>query len=47
MKTYTIKKGDTLGKIAKRFYGNSSKYKIIAEVNNISNPDKIKVGQRR
>ncbi len=46
MKTYTIKKGDTLGIIAKRFYGNSSKYKIIAEVNNISNPDKIKVGQR-
>jgi LysM repeat protein len=46
MKTYTIKKGDTLGKIAKRFYGNLSKYKIIAEVNNISNPDKIKVGQR-
>ncbi len=46
MKTYTIKKGDTLGKIAKRFLGSSSKYKLIAELNNVSNPDKIKAGQK-
>lgn len=43
---YTIKKGDTLWKIAKKYYGNGSKYTEIAKLNSISNPDKIKVGQK-
>jgi murein DD-endopeptidase MepM/ murein hydrolase activator NlpD len=46
MKTYTIKKGDTLGKIAKQFLGDSLKFKLITELNDISDPDKIKVGQK-
>ena len=46
MITYKVKTGDTLGKIAKKFLGSSSKYKLIAKANKISNPDKIKVGQK-
>ncbi len=45
MKKYTIKPGDTLGSIAKRFYNDSSKYTAIAEANNISDPNKIQMGQ--
>lgn len=40
-KSYTVKKGDTLWAIAKRFYGDGSKYKIIAEKNDIKNPNLI------
>ena len=43
--TYTIKKGDTLGSISKKFFGTSTKWKLIAETNNISNPASIKIGQ--
>ncbi len=43
--TYTIKKGDTLGSISKKFYGTTTKWKLIAETNNISNPGAIKIGQ--
>lgn len=42
---YTVKKGDTLYKIAKRLTGNGANYKEIARVNNIDNPNFIKVGQ--
>jgi LysM repeat protein len=42
---YTIKKGDTLGSISKKFFGTSTKWRQIAEANNISDPTKIKVGQ--
>lgn len=45
MKKYTIQPGDTLGTIAKKFYGNASKYTEIAEANNISNPNVVRVGQ--
>ena len=44
-KYYTVKKGDTLWAIAKKFYGNGSKYPLIAKANNISNPDIIHTGQ--
>ena len=43
--TYTVKKGDTLSAIAKMAYGDAAKYKVIAEKNNIINPDKINTGQ--
>ena len=43
--TYTIKKGDTLGSISKKFFGTTTKWKLIAETNNISNPASIKIGQ--
>ena len=44
-KYYTVQRGDTLWGIAKKFYGNGSKYPEIAKANNISNPDIIHTGQ--
>lgn len=46
--TYTTKKGDTLWKLAKRFYGDGSKYKIIQNKNKkkIQNANKIGRGQK-
>ncbi len=43
--TYTVQRGDTLGRIAARFYGNARKYPIIQRANNIANPSRIWVGQ--
>ena len=43
--TYTVKSGDTLSKIAKRFYGDANHYHQIAAANGIDNPDRIDVGQ--
>ena len=45
---YTVKSGDTLSKIAKQFYGDAGAWKRIFDVNReqISNPDKIQVGQK-
>ena len=42
---YTVKSGDTLGKIAKRFYGEANHYHAIAAASGIANPDHIEVGQ--
>lgn len=44
---YVIKKGDTLGKIAKEYYGKASAYQRIFEANRevIENPDLIYPGQ--
>lgn len=44
-KSYTVKAGDTLWLIAKRELNDGSKYSEIAKLNNISNPNKINVGQ--
>jgi nucleoid-associated protein YgaU len=46
-KTYTVKPGDTLSKIAKEFYGNANEYNKIFEANKdqLSSPDRINVGQ--
>jgi len=45
---YEIVSGDTLGAIAKRYYGNASKYMKIFEANKdiISDPNKIYQGQK-
>jgi hypothetical protein len=43
---YTVKRGDTLSKIAAQFYGDANRYPEIARANGISNPSRIKVGQR-
>lgn len=45
--TYTIEKGDTLSKIAKEHYGNSSAWREIFEANRdtIDDPDRIFPGQ--
>lgn len=42
---YTVKQGDTLWAICKRFLGDGSKYPQIAELNDIENANLIKVGQ--
>jgi len=40
---HTVKGGDTLGKIAKHYYGNAAKYTAIFEANKdvLKNPDVI------
>ncbi len=43
--TYTVVAGDTLSKIAKRFYGDANHYHEIAKASGIDNPDRINVGQ--
>lgn len=40
-KTYTVKKGDTLWNICKKHLGDGQKYKEIAKLNKISNPNLI------
>lgn len=44
---HTVASGETLGKIAKKYYGNAMKYTAIFEANTdiLKNPDVIKVGQ--
>jgi nucleoid-associated protein YgaU len=43
---YVVKSGDNLSKISKLYYGSPNDYSKIAQANNISNPDKIQVGQQ-
>ncbi len=44
---HAVVSGDTLGKIAKKYYGNAMEYPTIFEANKpmLSHPDKIYVGQ--
>jgi len=44
---HTVKKGETLSKLAQKYYNNKSKWKLIyrANINSISNPDIIYPGQ--
>jgi nucleoid-associated protein YgaU len=48
MKTYEVVAGDTLSKIAKKYYGDAGKYMKIFNANKdqLKDPDKIKVGQK-
>jgi len=46
MPEYIVKLGDTLSKIATGTLGTAGKWRIIAELNGLINPDKIRVGQR-
>ena len=43
--TYTVKSGDTLSAIAKKYLGDASRYNEIATLNKIANPNLIYVGQ--
>jgi nucleoid-associated protein YgaU len=47
LKTYTVKAGDTLSKIAKQYYGDASQYTKIFEANRdqLSDPNLIRPGQ--
>ena len=42
---YTIKSGDNLSKVSKRFYGSPNHYQKIAEANGIADPNVIRAGQ--
>ena len=46
-RTYTVAAGDSLSKIAKKFYGDGNKWKRIFEANRdtVKNPDLIHPGQ--
>ena len=44
-RTYTVVSGDTLWAISERFYGDGSKYQLIADASGVSNPDLIYPGQ--
>jgi nucleoid-associated protein YgaU len=46
-KFYTVKKGDTLSKVSKEFYGDPNRYNAIFEANRpmLEDPDKIYPGQ--
>jgi LysM repeat protein len=43
--SYTVQRGDSLGKIAARVYGDAHKYPLIQQANNLPNPSQIWVGQ--
>jgi len=45
---YTVSQGDSLGRIAQRFYGDASQFVAIYEANRaiLGSPDRIRVGQR-
>lgn len=43
--TYTVKKGDSLWRIAQKQLGKGNRYKEIAALNGLSDPNKIRVGQ--
>jgi len=47
-RTYTVKPGDSLSKIAEQFYGKGSEYNRIFEANRdkLSDPNKISAGQQ-
>ncbi len=43
--TYTVQRGDSLSRIARKFYGDPHKYPLIQGANNLSDPGRIWVGQ--
>lgn len=43
--TYTVEDGDTLGKIAYKYYGNASYYENLAEYNNLEDANVLSIGQ--
>ena len=44
-RTYTVQRGDTLSSIARKVYGDQKRYKDIAQANNMSDPNKLHIGQ--
>lgn len=43
---YEVEQGDTLFTISRKIYGDTSRVEKICEINDISNPDKIRSGQK-
>jgi hypothetical protein len=44
MVTHTVRRGDTLGSLARRYYGRASRFPLIVAANDIEDPDKLSVG---
>ena len=44
-RTYTVQRGDTLGKISQEMYGTPSRFMEIAEASGVQDPDVIREGQ--
>lgn len=44
-RTHTVQRGDTLWKIAAQYLGNGARYREIADLNGLRDPNVIKVGQ--
>lgn len=44
--TYTVKSGDTLSIIAEKKLGSASKWRLLADINNLSNPNNLRMGQK-
>ncbi len=45
-RTHVIQRNDTLWSIARQYYGDGAKWRMIAEYNNISNPNKLPIGRK-
>jgi hypothetical protein len=43
--SYTVQRGDTLGRIAQKFYGDARRYPLLQQANNLPNASHIWVGQ--
>jgi LysM repeat protein len=46
MLRHTVKKGDTLGRVARQYYGDAGLYTLIVSANDISDPDILVIGQQ-
>ncbi|MEE3064630.1 MAG: LysM peptidoglycan-binding domain-containing protein [Actinomycetota bacterium] len=44
-RTYTVVSGDTMWAIAERYYGDGSKYQVIADASGVADPDLLHPGQ--
>ncbi len=44
--TYVVVKGDSLSKIAEKYYGDKMQWKLLAAENQISDPDQIDIGDQ-
>ncbi|MGH3725551.1 MAG: LysM peptidoglycan-binding domain-containing protein [Mycobacterium sp.] len=42
---YAVRSGDTLWNLSERFYGDGRRYRVIAVINGLSDPDLIEVGK--
>ncbi len=46
MREYIVKAGDTLSKIAERLLGSPGRWRLLAEANELTDPNRIQIGQK-